>query len=119
MACTLYSKKKNYNLIIAELLSRRIPHDHETWDDQINSVIEIAKKKRCQDILDVFVNWLKQNLTQEDLDKEMITASKRGMAGLVNGLLTAGANMETRDNKPYNKVLGAAQLIKLEIHLIV
>ena len=67
----MYSKKKNYNLIIAELLSRRIPHDHETWDDQINSVIEIAKKKRCQAILDVFVNWLKQNLTKEDLDKEI------------------------------------------------
>ena len=39
----------------------------------------------------------------------MITASKRGMADLVNGLLTAGANMETIDE---NGLIGLTLAIK-------
>ena len=55
--CYGMNSKRNYNPIIAELLWRRIPHDQKTWHDQINSVIEIVKKKKCLDILDMFVNW--------------------------------------------------------------
>ena len=55
--CYGMNSKINYNPSIAELLWRRIPHDQKTWDDQINSVIEIVKKKKCLDILDMFVNW--------------------------------------------------------------
>ena len=56
--CYGMNSKRNYNPIIAELLWRRIPNDQKTWDDQINSVIEIVKKKKCRDILDMFVNWM-------------------------------------------------------------
>ena len=45
----------------------------------------------------MFVNWLKGDMTQEELDKKMISASMRDMDGLVIGLLCAGANVEARD----------------------
>ena len=36
-------------------------------------------------------------MKQDEVDKQMIAACMKGMEGLVNGLLTAGANIETQD----------------------
>ena len=73
-------------------------HWGDHWDDQIDiSFSEMAKAKIYKNIVEIFVNWLKEKMTQEELDKKMITASMRGMGGLVKGLLAAGADKETRD----------------------
>ena len=110
----IWAANKGLVTVVAELL----PHVtwNEDWDDQMNiAFLEMAKANNYKNIFEMFVNWLKIKMTQEELDKKMITASIRGKEGLVNGLLHAGANLEARDDSGLNGLNLAINAGHLEV----
>ena len=83
--------KGNYLDIVAELLSRQA--DVNIVNDYKKNALQYAEEKNNQDV----VRILKVDNNKDALNKEMLAAADEGKQRLVHALITAGADLETRD----------------------
>ena len=77
--------------IMAELLARQA--DVNIVNNNEKTALQLAEEKNNQDV----VRILKAGNNKDNLNKEMLTAADDGRQRLVLGLITAGADLETRD----------------------
>ena len=82
---------KNYPDIVSELLVKAA--DENIKNKKGMTALQEAEMRNNKDVVRMFSVWSKK----DTLNQEMIEAARKGRARLVSGLITAGADVETRD----------------------
>ena len=89
----MYAALRNYPDIIAELL--RHGADDQIQDEYGENALTNAKEENNhQDAIRMLTAW-----KEKSVDQEMMTAAADGKARLVTGLIIAGANINTRNDR--------------------
>ncbi len=87
----MHAASSNYSDIVAEFLDKgandKIKNNEEKTD------LQLAEEKNNQDV----VRIMKARNNKDILNQEMLAAAGEGKQRLVHGLITAGADLETRD----------------------
>ena len=83
---------RDYPEIIAELL--RTGADDQIKDEDGKNALKHAKQRGSQDAMRMFTAW-----KEKSIDQEMMTAAEYGKARLVTGLIIAGADVNTRNDR--------------------
>ena len=85
--------KSNYPDIVAEILGKGA--NDKIVNNAGKSALQLAEEDNCQDV--VIIMEAREN--KDNLNKEMLAAAGEGKQRLVHALITAGADLETRDEK--------------------
>ena len=84
----MYAAKYNHPDIVGELLARQADVNYDK-----KTALQVAEKENSQDV----VRILETGNNKDNLNKEMLAAAGEGRQRLVHGLITVGADLETRD----------------------
>ena len=87
----MYAAENNYPDIVAKLLAKQA--DVDIVNNKEKTALQVAEENNNQDV----VRILKAGNNKDNLNKEVIIAAGEGKQRLVLGLITAGADLETRD----------------------
>ena len=94
----MFAAQFNSPDIAGELLARQA--DVNIVNNDKKTALQLAEERNNQDV----VRIIKAGNNKDNLNKEILTAAGEGEQRLVYGLITAGADLETRDEE-YNTAL--------------
>ena len=88
----MHAARHNYSDIVGELLARKA--DDMIRDNKNKTVLQLADEDEKQDV----ARLLKARFNEEKLNQEMLAAAGEGKQRLVHGLITVGADMNSRNS---------------------
>ena len=88
----MFAAEYNHPEIVGMLMANKA--DVNIKNNDKKTAFQIAEGKNNHDVIKI----LKAECKKDNLNKEMITAADEGKQRLVYGLITAGADLQTRDN---------------------